>query len=160
VIQFGYLDSWQVDAAGTWRAVVLLDEEPLEDVTLLFPASLEPQLARGMRVLVSFIGESNSDVIAMVVGTRNSSADAIQLRVGDTVVTVEETRVTVSAAAILLGSDAATERVAFQSALEQLADVLGTWVVAPTDGGGALKTLLTALMQTGWPVGATKTKAE
>lgn len=61
---------------------------------------------------------------------------------------------------VRLGGPDATEEVAWHSALVALKDVFDAWVVAPTDGGGALKTLLTTLISGGWPQGATKVKAE
>lgn len=59
-----------------------------------------------------------------------------------------------------LGGPDATEKVAWHSALVALKQALDTWVVVPNDGGGALKTLLSALIDTGWPHGSAKVKAE
>ena len=57
---------------------------------------------------------------------------------------------------VRLGSSAASEFVAWKSDLASLKSIFNAWVVAPTDGGGALKTLLAS-----WaPTGATKVKAE
>lgn len=61
---------------------------------------------------------------------------------------------------IRLGGEGATQEVAWHSALVALKDVFEAWVVAPTDGGAALKTLLTTLISSGWPQGSTKVKAE
>ncbi len=41
-----------------------------------------------------------------------------------------------------------------------LKTAFSNWVVVPMDGGGALKTLLTSLIGTGWPHGTSKFKAE
>ncbi len=67
---------------------------------------------------------------------------------------------------IRLGSSTAVDFVALSSLvsaqLQALATAFNTWFVVAGDGGGALKTLLTALIATGWPaaVGAVKVKAE
>jgi len=60
---------------------------------------------------------------------------------------------------ILLGENA-TKEVALNEALEALADVFDNWTPVAGDGGAALKGLLTTLLATGWPTGATKVKAE
>ncbi len=62
--------------------------------------------------------------------------------------------------AIKLGSSGASELVAWQSALEGLADVFANWTPVSMDGGAALKALLTTLISSGWPQGSTKVKAE
>lgn len=46
------------------------------------------------------------------------------------------------------------------SDMVSLKSAFTNWVVAPSDGGGALKTLLTTLIGTGWPFGTTKIKGE
>lgn len=61
-------------------------------------------------------------------------------------------------AAIKLGSPAAVSPVSLHTDLQSLASEFTAWVVAPTDGGAALKARLTALIATGWPHGATTTK--
>lgn len=63
------------------------------------------------------------------------------------------------AAALKLGGPGAVEDVAFHSAIAALADVFDNWTPVAGDGGGALKTLLTALINSGWPVGSTTVKA-
>lgn len=63
------------------------------------------------------------------------------------------------AAALKLGGPGAVEDVAFHSAIAALADVFDNWTPAAGDGGGALKTLLTALINSGWPVGSTTVKS-
>lgn len=52
------------------------------------------------------------------------------------------------------------ELLATKQDLLDLAQVFTNWVVAPMDGGGALKTLLTSLISGGWPAGTSKFKAE
>lgn len=61
-------------------------------------------------------------------------------------------------AAIKLGSPAAVSPVSLHTDMQALANAFATWVVAPTDGGAALKLELTNLIATGWPHGATTTK--
>jgi hypothetical protein len=46
------------------------------------------------------------------------------------------------------------------SDMQALADVLDDWVPAAGDGGTALKTLIAALLATGWPHGTSKLKGE
>lgn len=60
---------------------------------------------------------------------------------------------------IRLGSDGATDRVALKSDLDALAAKFSAWVPVANDGGAALKTQLTNLLGTGWPVCSTKVKA-
>lgn len=61
---------------------------------------------------------------------------------------------------VVLGGADATEAVAFHSAIEALKEVLDAWVPVAMDGGAALKTLLTALIESGWPRGSTKVVIE
>lgn len=61
-------------------------------------------------------------------------------------------------AAIKLGGPAATSPASLHSDMQALADVLDAWTPVATDGGAALKTLLTELINTGWPFGSTTTK--
>lgn len=46
------------------------------------------------------------------------------------------------------------------SDMVSLKTAFANWVVVPNDGGAALKTLLTTLIETGWPFGTTKLKGE
>ena len=72
----------------------------------------------------------------------------------------------VRGAEVRLGSSAATSYVALatlvDAALQQLATAFSGWTPVPADGGAALKTILTALLGTGWPAStaAAKVKAE
>lgn len=61
-------------------------------------------------------------------------------------------------AAIKLGGPAATSAASLHTDMQALADVLEDWTPVAMDGGAALKTLLTALLATGWPFGSTTTK--
>lgn len=61
---------------------------------------------------------------------------------------------------IRLGSAAASDPVVLKNDLDLLEQVFTNWAVVPADGGAALKTLLTTLIGTGWPFGASKIKGE
>lgn len=61
---------------------------------------------------------------------------------------------------VRIGGDDASEAAAFHSAIVALRDVFDAWTPVATDGGGALKTLLTTLISSGWPQGATKVKVK
>lgn len=57
---------------------------------------------------------------------------------------------------VKIGGVDATEAAAFHSAIVALKEVFENWTPVASDGGGALKTLLTSLISSGWPQGSTK----
>lgn len=69
-------------------------------------------------------------------------------------------QITIHEDEIRIGSDSASELAGLHSDMVALKSVFESWVVAPTDGGLALKTLITTLIGTGWPVGAKDVKVQ
>lgn len=79
---------------------------------------------------------------------------------------VDGSAMVIRGAEIKLGSSAATSFVALATLVDAqfsaLSSALSSWTPVPTDGGAALKTILTALIGGGWPAStaASKVKAE
>jgi len=155
-----------IDAEG--RRIV----KPLptcSDVPIVWPGRVTFPIEVGDVVLLSFASSSIARVKLTGKGGdpgddrhhRLSDAIAIPgLSVGEPSLDATEDAYVVHESDIRLGGPAAEERVAWHSAIVALKDVLSTWEPVTGDGGATLKVLLTALIESGWPHGSTKVKAE
>ena len=82
------------------------------------------------------------------------------LRVGATSVELTATQAVITADTVLCGSASAIELVGIQRNMDLLAAAFDAWTPSGGDGGGALKIILTALDNAGWPFSVSKTKVE
>jgi hypothetical protein len=125
-----------------------------------------PSVGANAEVVTVDIGADSDHPV--IVATRDHEAlkiltDGEGIEAGETVIYTRSSMVKICAdGKIEIGSIGGTRQaLATIADLESLKAIFAAWVVSATDGGLALKTLLTAASPAGWhPTGTTKVEAE
>jgi hypothetical protein len=118
-------------------------------------------------------GSTSAEAIVANAGGQNNPAviatrdEAVRAKVND--IAEDETATYNTLARVYVKADGTIEArthagaavaLCKHSDMVSLKTQFANWIVVPNDGGGALKTLLTTLIGTGWPFGTTKLKGE